>query len=252
MRSRKEGGSSALLGLLMSLSCLLAMACEQQATQIIVLVAADQEVAQEVSLVRANLYPADAKDGATPFQSLPFYLSVPGSRGNLEFPFSFGIAKGASERFLLVIEGYTASHTEAVIEQKAIVSFRSGRALLLKMSLSYACYQLTDPCSGLNQTCKMGTCGPVEEPVLEPVRPGDELDDADDLAVPGDATDASADRPIDSTALDAATPEDPVAGQPCDERQKARACDDHPHGTVLECREGVWEVVEACSEVARP
>jgi len=236
------------LGVFTSLSCLLAIACaqrEQQATQIIVVVAVDEAVAREVSLVRAKLYPTDAEDGATPFQSLPFYLSPSGSRGRLEFPFSFGIAKGASERFLLVIEGYTSDHPEAVIEQKAIVSFRSGQALLLRMFLSYACYELTDPCSGLNQTCKTGACDVVDEPALEPITPGDELDDgAGDLAVPGDASDSGAvDNSVDSVV---------GAGQPCAESQEgARACDDQASRTVLRCSGRVWTPVDTCSETER-
>lgn len=119
-------------------------------TQLLVRVEAGPKVTSSVKYVRAYLYPLEETDESKWVHDLQWHVE-PGSR--VQFPFSFGIAKGQAERFKLVIKAYASSDASAapLIEQKAITGFVTDHKLDITLSLLDACHQ--NPCSGLAVTC---------------------------------------------------------------------------------------------------
>lgn len=100
-----------LLLLLLPLALLLAACPEvKPATAALVVVRADDDyVASQLSSIRAEVYPVDAKPGTEPRDTREFELARGRSgAGRVQLPFSFGIEKASAELFLLVVTGYRA------------------------------------------------------------------------------------------------------------------------------------------------
>lgn len=193
------GSARQLAGALPCLCCLAACSpTEPPSTQVIVRIDGDESV-RTLSELRVELYPFDATSEEQAVERRPFRLTqgVPGP-GQVRLPFSFVIAPGGADRFLLVLTGFRSGSSAAQIEQKAIASFRAEQTELLQLYLSDACF--SQVCTGLRHTCHAEThgelastsCMPVRTLETTPIMPGAELDLPPPLAPPvGESRDAS-------------------------------------------------------------
>jgi hypothetical protein len=166
---------------LLGLSCVV-LACsepEQPATAVLVWVEADSEVAGALTEVRALLYGLDATEGSAPYAELNFPLkSEMGRGGKFTMPLSFGISKGKSDRFRLVVLGFgSESSASPRIERKTILTFQARQTIEVVLRLPSACLDRADECSGLTTTCEEtsdeSSCVPVSESDTQTVRPVD-------------------------------------------------------------------------------
>lgn len=164
--------------------CLLVVAwlgctpAEVKSTQVIVRIDGGPAV-QRLAELRIAIYATDATRVEDAVELRPFALVERAPReGQVTLPFSFAIARGRDDRFLIVVSGYPPGRaSEALIEQKAIVSFRERRTELLSLYLSDTCLERV--CASLDQTCRTDVaaagCGSVPSLETAPLRPGDEL-----------------------------------------------------------------------------
>lgn len=165
----------------------LASACSQpegQLTQIIVAIDADDSVAANLTSVQVAIYDPEAVAMGGPIRpvaSQPFVVNATkASSGTVTFPFSVGVQKAESQRFLLVVTGYAAD--AAVIEQKALASFVDGEVRGLGIYLASPCFEQVcgdiEASTWLLRTCsaQSGVCGQVAAQDTTPVRAGAELD----------------------------------------------------------------------------
>lgn len=171
-RSESKAASARLLGVMLGVLTSSACGSPERVTQLVVTVSApDAALGARLQLVVASLYPLDASDERSPGEQRRFAIaSASPKQGEFTLPFSFGVIKGESESVKLVITGYEDPERQAVIEHKAIATFRAGQQVPVYLVLHPACYRLPAPCTGLAQTCapldtaarRAGTCGPVE------------------------------------------------------------------------------------------
>lgn len=187
------------LRFLLSIAVLWLAACIETipATAVVVVVRADSdEVARELSVVRAQLFPVGATREDQAIEDRPFTLGQAGD-GKLTLPFSFTIEKGKAERFLLVVTGFRAQDTQPVIERKLIASFVARQTVAIDVVLTRGCFARASLCAGLETTCSapqgVGMCGAVAEAPARRFSAGDELD-AGELMAP----DASAEAGMDA------------------------------------------------------
>lgn len=152
------------------------------ATQVIVRIDGDDGV-RALSELRVELYRADATSESQAVERRPFGLTTGTPRtGQVRLPFSFVIARGRADRFLLVVSGYRAGSAAPHIEQKVIASFREQQTELLQVYLSSSCLETV--CESLQQTCRAASedalttasCAPVRVLETTPIEPGGELD----------------------------------------------------------------------------
>ncbi|MDB4974235.1 MAG: biosis protein MshQ [Myxococcaceae bacterium] len=167
------------LGLWLAWGCWLAgcVGSEEPATGALVAIHADVELATRIKVLKARLFALDAGDGATPSQELSFAITDQTRRGtgDVVFPFSFGVQKGAEPGFLLLLAGFADGQSEPLIEQKVRVRFEPRQTVLVEAFLRSAC--LAHVCSALAQTCSADTaaCIPVPDAVTRAVVPGGEF-----------------------------------------------------------------------------
>ncbi|MET0341641.1 MAG: hypothetical protein ABW252_11620 [Polyangiales bacterium] len=176
--------SALILGLLASSSC---SASEVAGTQVLVEIEADPAVAAALKVVQARWYAAGEQDEAKVAGELRLPLApqpiASGSTTRLVLG-SFGIAKGRDSQFKLAVLGFESADAAAapLIEQKALVSFQDERKVVVRMTLSAACWQRARECTALDRTCApaaMGVCAPLAELVpvaVAPLAPGDSVD----------------------------------------------------------------------------
>ena len=182
---------------------LLGAACRptiQPATEVIVVVRAESsELAGQIALVRARLYPLGAKTADQAIEDRMFQIGDDASKGEQSFPFSFGIAKGNANRFLLMVSGYGHDDlTTPVIERKLIASFQPQQSIAIDVVLATACFGNGECRYDLNLTCDpaIGRCSDVPEVSGRKIRPGDEIgavwgDAGPVTPMKGDKSDAS-------------------------------------------------------------
>jgi alpha-tubulin suppressor-like RCC1 family protein len=161
-------------------------ACDKSpATQFLVVVqVSDEQLAAELSQIRAKVYAVGETDPDAPVEDIPFEVGGNGSAGAQQFPFSFAIVQGRESRLRLVVEGYSVAGRSPVIEHKVTASFQPEQARIIHVVLTRGCYDR--PCASLDETCDTARLAPgtdaecvaVEEAVLLPASPGNELDDA--------------------------------------------------------------------------
>jgi hypothetical protein len=152
-------------------------------TEVLVTIDADKIVASNLTAVEIATYEADAVTALQPVTSV--HLEVGAAKagpGTAQFPFSVGVLKHTSDRFLLLVTGYAGR--EAVIEQKARVVFVNGEVRDLGVYLAAPCFMALcggpDAVDWLSRTCDASTgnsvCGDVQVQTTEPVAIGSELD----------------------------------------------------------------------------
>ncbi len=163
----KRRFATVCLALLGSVAC---SGSEQQATQLLVSVEADPALRAELRDVRAFLYDLAQLDEAKPAEQRSFPVDPAAGTSGAQL-FSFGIVRGGSDRFRLVVKGYASSDltAAALVERKLIVSFRAGETVPVTVFLGQLCAGRAQACSGLGRSCAplasdvvaAGECGPV-------------------------------------------------------------------------------------------
>lgn len=162
-----------LRALTLVLALLAACADEStQATQVLVSVFAEPTVASQLDRLDARIYPVDAVVAAPAAQTHSFALARTSPRdGQVKLPLSFGVARGASDHFLLVLTGYGSTQPDAppLVEHKVLGSFMSGRSVVLSVTLTQTCLGADKLCAGLDRTCYAVAAGPIAAGQCGPV-----------------------------------------------------------------------------------
>lgn len=200
------------------------------ATQFLVSVNSDLDVGTQLTRVEVKLYDVE-RMRTVEQRSFALTKDAP-QEGEARLPFSFGIAKGRADRFLLEVRGFgerPGERERETIRQRVISGFQARETLLLKIFLGSACYeQLCATEDSVEATCyaeasdeiSAGSCGPIPERGAEPVEPGDEHDwSPAQVERDGAVRDAGADEEMDANAADAGPLVD--AGRPDAEAEAA-------------------------------
>lgn len=215
-----------LTGCVLLASCLATGGCASEhtvpATQFLVSVNSDLEVGTQLTRIEVKLYDV-AGESTVEQRSFALTEEEP-EEGEARLPFSFGIAKGRAQRFLLEVRGYgkrPGERERETVRQRVISGFQSRATLLLKIFLGSACYeQLCDADGRVEATCyaeasdavEAGSCGPIPEQSADPVKPGDEHDwspvtRSDAGAADAEAAEMDAAEGTDATAPEASAPD---------------------------------------------
>jgi hypothetical protein len=209
-------------------TCLALASCDTDkvlATQVVVSVNADLVLREALQRIDVEITPLE---GGPAVSGLQFWLSKsePKLDGQVALPFSFGVGRGKSDRFRMVVRGQAPSkdgQLGEVIRHTVISGFEPHRKLLLKVFLGAACLgQLCADQGTVQATCyadsqdgvAAGQCGPVrDERGLMPIVPGSEDDswaelDASNSHVTAPAEDATIEAPMtDAGGPQNATPD---------------------------------------------
>ena len=141
--------------------------CGDPYTQVAVTIDGDRSVMQQLRRIEVKVYATDAAEQESP-SSHSFSLPA-GSTGEpaARQPLTFGIQRGKSDHFELVVEGYASLDASAafVIERKVFGRFESRQTRALPIYLSAECLNLSSPCRALQKTCRPSAraCAAVEE-----------------------------------------------------------------------------------------
>jgi uncharacterized delta-60 repeat protein len=200
---------------------LLACSKDTPATQLLVSLNADANVAAQLVSVRVFTYDVENSDESRPAGEHVFTLAKGAPLdGQVSFPFSFGISKQSEDRLRIVIKGYAAADPSAppVIEQKVITAFQANQRLGVTLFLPDACYGKAVECTGLQQTCVLvaqtqAQCTSTPSVFGVPFVPGEELPDAS-THVDAGMSDAPRDR--DAASDRDARPADQPVSRPDD------------------------------------
>ena len=179
-----------LLALLGSL--VLAPACTEDGTEIMLSIATDMRVPLDLDSIRIELVHVARK--VTHDYSLD-----PAKAGYAKLPATLGLVAGShsSQPILITVTGKKGGVD--VVTRRAQLPWLEGRILLLRMNLLRSCASLKAPCPG-DQTCTEGGCQKikVDPETLPPYTP--ELAHVGlDLSIPDGALDGSPDsKPADA------------------------------------------------------
>ncbi|HEX5658145.1 MAG TPA: DUF1566 domain-containing protein [Polyangiales bacterium] len=177
------------------------------ATQLLVTVHADANVAARLRAVKASSYPTGAKGASNPYAQISFALGAESSGAQpVSLPLSFGVQPGKEDAFILVVEGYTSAETtgQPSIESKVAVRYVRGKSTPIDVLLNDVCFATERVCSGVERTCyavsvgsnEAGECGPVGD--AAPGFGNDPSIDRSDAQVPRETPDAASSIPEDS------------------------------------------------------
>lgn len=199
-------------------AALLASACHEPITQLVVVIDSDLDEAR-VARVRVMVEGGE-----------PGMLDV-AMGSERSFPFSFGIRASGAQRTRIVASAIDGSGA-TLVSQSASAAFVAGEARRLVIQLSAACEAL--PSCGSGMTCRAGACAAEDVPAgdLDPVVGGSELGSLPPFA----ALDAGQDGGDETPPPDAG----PTCSPACD--------DDETCGEDLACHCGSGA---SCGDAAR-
>ncbi|HEX6244880.1 MAG TPA: hypothetical protein VFZ61_28365 [Polyangiales bacterium] len=231
-------------------------------TQVIAAVDADEEVARALTRVDVEIYDPDTLEEDGKYKQVdrrPLVVARDSeAAGTVSFPFSMGVLRRNSDRFLLVVTGFLRD--EPVIEQKALVNFVPNRTHGVGIYLASSC--LNEVCGGsgasdwLQLTCdpERGSCGDVPTPETQPVAPGGELDAGLIVGSEPASDDAAAEpsdtgsEPLDATH-DAGDQQDgapPAGGE--DATMATTPCSSNPCGSLHACAVAADDFSCSCAD----
>jgi len=189
---------------------------EQRVPATAILVSVNSDLAPVTQLSRVEVELRDFEGQGPPVETRAFSISAEEpEEGQVNLPFSFGIARGRAERFRISVRGYgpdNRGRDKLVLQQTLISGFQHQQTLLLKVFLGSVCLgKLCADEDDVEATCyaeseggiPAGSCGPIPERT--------ELDafplDADphawtrlDASTPDAGMDAGRDAALDATA----------------------------------------------------
>lgn len=126
------------------------------ATQLIVTVDGDPQVAAALVRIRVLVYPEDASSDSTPAHQQVFTLTRGTPKAEaVKLPFSFGIEKKMANSAIIVVKGYSsfAANAQPMVEHKLAATFSTRETIEHHITLAEACWNRANQCESLTLTC---------------------------------------------------------------------------------------------------